>query len=132
MHHRTFPAVLALAALAFVSGCSGDDTGSPSGTGGRQTPSAPAGPGLPGPSAAAADPGTPGAPDEAAGQDEGDSGYAAPVDRCVTALLAYTSGGLPDACTGLSPEELNEAIENAGDSMERDQQARRAAIDLIG
>jgi hypothetical protein len=108
VHHRTFPAVLALAALAFVGGCSGDDTGSPSGAGGRQTPSAPA------------------------GQDEGGPGYSAPVDRCVTALLAYTSGGLPAACTGLSPEELNEAIENAGDAMERDQKARRAAIDLIG
>ncbi|MFE1286886.1 hypothetical protein [Streptomyces sp. NPDC058751] len=132
MHHRTFPAVLALAALAFAGGCSGDDTGSSSAADGQQVPGASAGLGLPGSSGETADPGAPDAPNGAAGQDQEDSGDADPVDQCATALLTYTGGSLPDVCASLSPDDLDEATERAAEIMKINQRARKDTLDLIG
>ncbi|MET7986568.1 MULTISPECIES: hypothetical protein [unclassified Streptomyces] len=136
MHHRTFPAVLALAALALISGCSADDTANPPGSGGRQAPGVSAGLGLPGSSATDARPADPAAPDTTAGQGQADSGYADPVDQCAAAIVASPDGSEPSACEGLSAEQMRQATEAALEAAQAAEKLReqgdQAAIDLLG
>ncbi|MFF4540216.1 hypothetical protein [Streptomyces aureus] len=136
MHHRTIPAVLALAALALLSGCSGDDTADPSGSGGRQMPGASAGLGVPGSSDGDTDSAGSAAPDGTAGQGQADSGFADPVDRCAAAIVAHPDGSVPSACEGLSPDQRREAAEVAAEAEKTAGELRekgdQAAIDLIG
>ncbi|MFD8740246.1 hypothetical protein ACFV06_35775 [Streptomyces sp. NPDC059618] len=137
MHHRMFPAVLALAALAFASGCSASDAANPSG-GGRQAPGVSAGLGLPGSSGAGAHPANPDAAGTAAGQGLGQagSGYTDPVEQCAAALLVKPDGSVPDACEGLSAEQLRQAteaaMEAAKEAAELQEQGNQAAVDLTG
>jgi hypothetical protein len=132
VHHRTFPAALALAALVFITGCSGDDTGSSSGTDGRQSPGASAGLGLPGSSDATEGGGTTDVPDGPEDQGEADLGQADPAGQCVAAILANPDGSVPGECEGLSPEQQDEVKDALEISGELDQKGRDYARELIG
>lgn len=132
MHHRTFPAALVLAALALITGCSGDDTGNSSGTDGRQAPGVSAGSGLPGSSDATEGGGTSDVPDGSDDQGEADPGHADPAGQCVAAILANPDGGMPGECEGLSPEQQDEVKDALEISGELDQKGRDAARGLIG
>ncbi|MFE1292370.1 hypothetical protein [Streptomyces sp. NPDC058751] len=107
MHHRTFPAALALAALAFVTGCSGGDTGDPSGAGGRQVPGV------------------------SADRDRTGRGYADPVDRCAAAILANPYGSVPGECEGLSPDQWDQVTEVLEIDEELSRKGREAALELL-
>jgi len=103
VHHRTFPAALVPAALALVTGCSGDETGNPSGADGRQVPGTSAGQGLP-------DSSDETVPDGPTGQDRNQD-RADPAGRCVAAILATLDGSVPDECEGLSSEQQEQVTE---------------------
>ncbi|MGW0969923.1 hypothetical protein [Streptomyces sp. NPDC002516] len=128
MHHRTFPAAVALATLALITGCSGGDTGNSSGIDGRQVPGASAGLGLPNSSEAA----TSEVPDGSTDQDQADPGDADPVDQCVAAILANPDGSVPHECEGLSSQQQDEVKDAVEINLGLQQKARDDARDLAG
>jgi hypothetical protein len=136
--HRTFPAALALAALALITGCSGDDTAA-SGTDGRQAPGISADQQLPD-SSDETDPDSsdetdPDTPDGQAGQNQG---YADPAAQCLTAILATmdgsepTDGSMPSECENLTADQALQVKEGLQIAVDGNTRANEMLLDSIG
>ncbi|MFB7337014.1 hypothetical protein ACFC00_36140 [Streptomyces adustus] len=142
--HRTFPAALALAALALITGCSGDDTGA-TGADGRQAHRITAGRQIPDSSDAtdpdatepdATDPdvtdpdGT--ESDGSDGQAGQDQGYADPASRCLNAMLATMDGSLPGECEGLTDDQAAQVEQGLEIFEEGQKRANELLVDSVG
>ncbi|MFE1290585.1 hypothetical protein [Streptomyces sp. NPDC058751] len=127
--HRTFPAALALAALALITGCSGDDTGA-SGADGRQAPGVSADRQLPD-SSDEADPDVtdPDAPDGQAGRNQG---YSDPATQCFNAIIADLDGSVPSECEGLTTDQVAEVQQALEIYTEGNKRANEMLLDSIG
>ncbi|MGX1544861.1 hypothetical protein [Streptomyces adustus] len=142
--HRTFPAALALAALALVTGCSGDDTGA-AGADGRKAQGITAGRQIPDSSDAtdpdATDPDVtdpdvadPGGTDSdgSDGQAGQDQGYADPAAQCLNAILATMDGSVPGECEGLTDDQVAQVQEGLQIFEEGQKKANEMLVDSVG
>ncbi|MGW2823117.1 hypothetical protein ACWC24_19345 [Streptomyces sp. NPDC001443] len=132
--HRTFPAALALAALALVTGCSGDDTGA-SGADGRQPQGISTGRQLPD-SSDAADPDATDPDGTDSGGSDGQAGqnqeYADPAAQCLNAVLATMDGSVPGECEGLTDDQVAQVQEGLQIFEEGQKKANEMLVDSVG